>query len=70
MVVKLTSQVVRALLTGIVDIVDDAKKLPQVVWASRGSGVGGTAIGLISVSLLLALLCPALVIRAIALRVL
>ena len=70
MEIKLTSQVVRALLKGIVDVVDDAKKLPQTVWANRGPGIGGITIGLVSVAVVLVLLSPGLLIRAIALRVL
>lgn len=66
----LTSQVVRAILKGIVDVVDDAKKLPQTVWSNRGKGIGGVTIGLVSVAILLVLLSPGLLIRAIALRVL
>ena len=70
MVVKLTSQVIRALLKGIVDVVDDARRLPASVWSNRGKGIGGITIGLVSVAILLVLLSPGLLIRAIALRVL
>lgn len=70
MVVKLTSKVVRTLLEGIVDVVDDARQLPASVWSNRGKGIGGIAIALGSVAILLVLLSPGLLIRAIALRVL